>query len=207
MHFSVAIVIHGLWGVNATELTGSVKSIYLECDPSTTDHRFTTPLWSPLARYLFGANAIVLIWDLCPVNVYLSCMVFLSQILIYLSHDAVARTPSFSGENLTWLTQSKCSIPDWFPVIPSIEYLQSPFTFHNLMLLSLEPDTIWRLSGEKATERTSFSWPIKVAIDALVLKSQSLKVLSQLDDTAYLPSYERATSSIKWLWPEKDFTA
>ena len=75
------------------------------------------------------------------------------------------------------------------------------------MLLSLAPDTIWRLSGENATDRTSLSCPMKVAIEALVLKSQSLRVLSQLEETAYLPSKERATSSIKWLCPEKDLTA
>ncbi len=37
--------------------------------------------------------------------------------------------------------------------------LQSPTVFHNLMVLSLLPETIWRLSALKATERTSEVWP------------------------------------------------
>ena len=40
-------------------------------------------------------------------------------------------------------------------------YLQTPKVFQSLMVLSLEPETIWRLSEEKATLRTSLVWPTK----------------------------------------------
>lgn len=38
-------------------------------------------------------------------------------------------------------------------------YLQTPRVFHSLMVLSREPDTIWRLSAEKATLMTSLVCP------------------------------------------------
>lgn len=40
-------------------------------------------------------------------------------------------------------------------------YLQTPRVFQSLMVLSLEPETIWRLSEEKATLSTSLVWPTK----------------------------------------------
>lgn len=40
-------------------------------------------------------------------------------------------------------------------------YLQTPKVFQSLMVLSLEPETIWRLSEEKATLSTSLVWPTK----------------------------------------------
>lgn len=40
-----------------------------------------------------------------------------------------------------------------------IVYLHCPRVFHNLMVLSRDPDTIWRLSAENATLRTSLVWP------------------------------------------------
>merc|ERR1719163_2048504 len=40
-------------------------------------------------------------------------------------------------------------------------YLHSPRVFQSLMVLSRDPETIWRLSAEKATERTSLSCPTK----------------------------------------------
>jgi len=40
-------------------------------------------------------------------------------------------------------------------------YLQTPRVFHSLMVLSRDPDTIWRLSAENATLNTSLVWPIK----------------------------------------------
>lgn len=38
-------------------------------------------------------------------------------------------------------------------------YLHTPRVFHNLMVLSREPETICRLSEEKATLNTSLVWP------------------------------------------------
>jgi len=40
-------------------------------------------------------------------------------------------------------------------------YLHTPSVFHSLMVLSRDPDTIWRLSAENATLKTSFVWPTK----------------------------------------------
>lgn len=52
------------------------------------------------------------------------------------------------GEKRTHETQSLCP-SSW------MVYLHSAKVFHNLMVLSRDPETIWRLSAEKATERTS----------------------------------------------------
>ena len=49
-------------------------------------------------------------------------------------------------------------------------YLQTPRVFHNLMVLSREAETIWRLSAENATLITSFSWPTNWRV-VLQLKS------------------------------------
>ena len=47
------------------------------------------------------------------------------------------------------------------PRLTCTVYLQTPKVFQSLMVLSLEPETIWRLSEEKATLRTSFVRPTK----------------------------------------------
>ena len=47
------------------------------------------------------------------------------------------------------------------PRLTCTVYLQTPKVFQSLMVLSLEPETIWRLSEEKATLRTSLVWPTK----------------------------------------------
>lgn len=43
-------------------------------------------------------------------------------------------------------------------------YLQTPRVFQSLMVLSREPETIWRLSAEKATLKTSFEWPTNILV-------------------------------------------
>lgn len=75
------------------------------------------------------------------------------------------------GENLTVETHS---------VWPSsvMLYLHSPRVFHNLMVLSLDEDTICLLSGEKQTERTSLVCPTNRLVVFPVAISQSLNVLS-----------------------------
>ena len=65
-----------------------------------------------------------------------------------------------------------------------IVYLQSPSVFHSLMVRSREPETIWRLSAEKETERTSLVWPTKRRVVVPVASSHSLRVLSQEADRA-----------------------
>ena len=57
-------------------------------------------------------------------------------------------------------------------------YLQSPRVFHSLMVLSRAPETIWRLSAEKETERTSLLWPTKRRVVVPVASSQRRRVLS-----------------------------
>lgn len=43
-------------------------------------------------------------------------------------------------------------------------YLQTPRVFQSLMVLSREPETIWRLSAENATLKTSFVWPTNALV-------------------------------------------
>merc|ERR1719163_175050 len=69
------------------------------------------------------------------------------------------------GEKATQLTQSVC-------MSSVIVYLHSPRVFHSLMVLSRLPDTICRLSAEKATLFTSFECPWKVRTVVPVFRSQ-----------------------------------
>lgn len=59
------------------------------------------------------------------------------------THNTQTWRPS-EGGGLTWMV-----------------YLHTPNVFHSLMVLSREPDTIWRLSAEKATLNTSLVCPTK----------------------------------------------
>merc|ERR1712230_25966 len=77
-------------------------------------------------------------------------------------------------------------------------YLHSPRVFQSLMVLSRDPETIWRLSAEKATERTSFSCPTKRRVVRPVFKSHRRRVPSQEPDKANCPSEEMTTSWTKW---------
>jgi len=79
--------------------------------------------------------------------------------------------------------------------------LQSTNVFHNLISLSHPPERIYLLSGEKATVITSELCPVICLRHFAYLKSQSLRVLSQLEDIAYTESDERAISDMKWLCP------
>lgn len=63
-------------------------------------------------------------------------------------------------------------------------YLQSPRVFHSLMVRSREPETIWRLSAEKETERTSLVWPTKRRVLVPVASSQRRSSLSHEADRA-----------------------
>merc|ERR1719155_8263 len=61
-------------------------------------------------------------------------------------------------------------------------YLHSPRVFQSLMVLSRE--TIWRLSAEKATERTSLSCPTKRRVVLPVLRSPRRRVPSHEPESA-----------------------
>ena len=76
-------------------------------------------------------------------------------------------------------------------------YLHWARVFHSLMVLSLLAETICLLSAEKATERTSLVWSSNLLVVLPVLRSQSLRVLSQDPDRAKCPSDERTTSEMK----------
>ena len=69
-------------------------------------------------------------------------------------------------------------------------YLHSPSVFHSFTVLSREPETIWRLSAEKATERTSFSCETKRRVVVPVLRSQRRRVPSHEPESANWPSDE-----------------
>jgi hypothetical protein len=62
--------------------------------------------------------------------------------------------------------------------------LQSPRVFHSLMVRSREPETIWRLSAENETERTSLLWPTKVRVVLPLDSSQRRSDLSHEEDRA-----------------------
>lgn len=83
--------------------------------------------------------------------------------------------------------------------------LHSPRVFQSLIVRSLEPETIWRLSAENETERTSEVCPTKRRVVAPVLRSHRRSVLSHDDESANCPSDEMTTSETKWLWPWRIF--
>merc|ERR1719160_472718 len=101
------------------------------------------------------------------------------------------------GENATQLTQSVC-------ISSVMVYLHSASVFHSLMVLSRLPETICRLSPEKATLFTSFVWPWKVRTVAPVLRSHNLIVLSQEPDKANWPSDESTVLAIGSECPESN---
>merc|ERR1719261_487865 len=84
-------------------------------------------------------------------------------------------------------------------------YLHSPRVFQSLMVLSRDPETIWRLSAEKATERTSLSCPTKRRVVRPVFRSHRRRVPSHEPESANWPSDEITTSCTKWECPTSDF--
>merc|ERR1719487_875027 len=100
------------------------------------------------------------------------------------------------GEKETELTQSVC-------MSSTMVYLHSARVFQSLMVLSRLPDTIWRLSPEKATLNTSLVWPWNVRAVAPVFKSHKRIVLSHEAESANWPSDESTTACTHSLWPER----
>merc|ERR1719324_1717688 len=100
------------------------------------------------------------------------------QTFTSLSHPPDTMSGIFAeGEKTTELTQSVC-------MSSVIVYLHSASVFQSLMVLSRLPETIWRLSAEKATLFTSFACPWKVRTVEPVLRSQRRIVLSQEAESA-----------------------
>merc|ERR1719330_1118572 len=79
--------------------------------------------------------------------------------------------------------------------------LHSASVFHSLMLLSRLPDTICRLSPEKATLKTSLVCPWKVRTVEPVFKSHRRIVRSHEPDRANCPSEDKVTLATGSLWP------
>ncbi len=75
--------------------------------------------------------------------------------------------------------------------------LQSARVFQSLMPLSAPEEIICLLSGEKAQEKTSLVCPWNCLVVSPVLRSQSLKVLSQDEEIQKLLSWERDKSLTK----------
>ena len=69
------------------------------------------------------------------------------------------------------------------------------------IVLSCDPDTMYLLSGEKATEISLLEWPSSVCSAAPVTASQSRTVLSYDPETTCLPSGEKATEVTGFQWP------
>merc|ERR1719272_931835 len=63
-------------------------------------------------------------------------------------------------------------------------YLHSASVFQSLIVLSRLPETIWRLSPENATLKTSFVCPWKVRTQAPVFKSHRRMVRSHEAESA-----------------------
>merc|ERR1719201_2718731 len=121
----------------------------------------------------------------CPTRLVRSLQFVRFQTLTSLSqpHETM-RGLAAEGEKRTHETHS---------VWPSswMVNLHSPRVFHSLMVLSREPETIWRLSAEKATDRTSLEWPTKRRVVMPLLRSQRRRVASHEAERAKLPSDER----------------
>merc|ERR1719401_1626580 len=123
------------------------------------------------------------------------------QTFTSLSHPAETMSGIFAeGEKTTQLTQSVC-------MSSVMVYLHSASVFHNLMVLSRLPETIWRLSPENATLKTSLVCPWKVRTVAPVFKSHKRIVLSHAPDNANCPSEESVTLATGSLWPVRAFRA
>jgi hypothetical protein len=79
----------------------------------------------------------------------------------------------------------------------SVVNLFSAKVFHNLIDLSAPDETIYLLSAEKATVKTSFECPKNYLVVLPDLKSHNLKVLSHDDEITKLLSYDKDKSLTK----------
>jgi len=83
--------------------------------------------------------------------------------------------------------------------------LQSPSVLKSLIFLSAPAARIYLLSGEKATVKTSLSFPTNLLEETPEVKSQSLISWSHDEESKYLPSVEMAKSVTKCECPVKAF--
>merc|ERR1719152_908751 len=129
-----------------------------------------------------GEMATVYTTPACPTRLVRSLQLLKFQTLTSLSQPAETMSGIFAdGEKTTQLAQSVC-------MSSVMVYLHSASVFQSLIVFSRPPDTICRLSPEKATLNTSFVWPWKVRTAAPVFKSHKRMVRSQEPDNANCPS-------------------
>eukprot|EP00290_Baffinella_frigidus_P038780 CAMPEP_0180314888 /NCGR_PEP_ID=MMETSP0988-20121125/32322_1 /TAXON_ID=697907 /ORGANISM="non described non described, Strain CCMP2293" /LENGTH=115 /DNA_ID=CAMNT_0022299663 /DNA_START=84 /DNA_END=428 /DNA_ORIENTATION=- len=74
-------------------------------------------------------------------------------------------------------------------------------TSHIFTSVSFDPVTTRVPSGENATERTHFAWPVNVHTSAPVAVSHILARLSSAPLTIHFPSGEKATAFNAPAWP------
>merc|ERR1719401_1341063 len=172
------------------------------CLPSLTSQSMAMPSLPPEAQSdPSGDTVAVYTTPVCPTKFVRSLQLLKFQTFTSLSHPADTMSGILAeGEKTTQLTQSVC-------MSSVMVYLHSASVFHNLMVLSRLPETICRLSPEKATLNTSRAWPWKVRTVAPVFKSQSRMVLSQEPDSANCPSEESTTLATGSQWPVSSFLA
>ncbi len=162
-------------------LIGSLRSV--------TSQTFNCLSLPPVARYLeLGEIATVLThpsWGLKVALIWK--LVF--QILSLPSHPTDAKYGSKVA--LLWvfkrglyLTQETHSV--W--LLTSLVNLHSAWAFQSLMYLSAPEEIIYLLQGEKQQVKTSLLCPLNYLVETPVLKSQSLKVLSQDEEIQKLLS-------------------
>merc|ERR1719231_1490291 len=168
------------------------------CLPSFTSHNIVVPSLPPDAhREPSGEIATVYTTPVWPARLVRSLQSLRFQTFTSLSHPAETMSGVFAdGKKATLLTQSVC-------ISSVMVYLHSARVFHSLMVLSREPDTIWRLSPEKATLLTSLVWPWKVRTEAPVFRSHKRMVLSQEPDKANWPSEDSTTLATGSPWPHR----
>merc|ERR1719382_729466 len=121
-----------------------------KCLPSLTSHSMAVLSFPPEAhREPSGDTVTVYTTPVCPTRFVRSLQSVSPQTFTSLSQPAETISGSLAeGEKTTLLTQSVC-------MSSVIVNLHSANVFHSLMLLSRLPDTICRLSPEKATLKTS----------------------------------------------------
>merc|ERR1719253_360084 len=170
--------------------------------PSFKSQSIAVLSFPPLAaKEPSGETQTVFRYPVCPTRSLRSLQLVRFQTLTRRSQpEETMRGTDWLGEKRTQETHSV-----WPSDSPPAEmvYLHSPRGFQSLMLLSREPETIWRLSTEKATERTSLEWPTKRRVVRPVLISQRRRVPSQEPERANCPSEEITTSETKWEWPRR----
>merc|ERR1719209_2653878 len=160
-----------LLGEKVSALIVSWWSNVYRCFPSLRSHNMALASFPPEAhRDPSGDMVTVFRYPVWPMWLVFSLQLVRFQTFTYLSHPADTMMGFWLlGENLTQETQSLWP-SSW------MVYLHCARVFHNLMVLSLDPDTICLLSAEKATLRTSLVWLSKRRVLLPVLKSHSLKV-------------------------------